>query len=200
MTNLQQAQQLLLKLTGPSCIVSRIKPVSDARPSNFLTLHSLAGKVIYQVYGWSNFKGEDMLQNVREALQKLQQRAVSKKEVLDHYYAIREHKNELGSLGLFSHGQDLLNRYEKSLDQGYDFEDCLQHATWLLKNVRVPQWKFPYSNIVLIQPELLYVPSNKNALDFFKAFTSWAPQYHAYSLENDALRPFPQSQLCKFAG
>ncbi|WP_139990635.1 hypothetical protein, partial [Paenibacillus paridis] len=88
MTDLQQAQQLIRNLNGPSCIVSRVKPVYDARPSNFLTLHSLAGKVIYQVYGWSNFKGEDMIQNIREALQKLQQHPVSKKEVLDHYYAV----------------------------------------------------------------------------------------------------------------
>lgn len=186
------AQSFIENLEGRSCIVSRRHcPKEIVRPDNFFTLHQLVYKVLK--ISTSNFElsGELMFKYVRAALQDTFKVVPSKEKTATYYHSIRNHKNSLSNLRDLPKGLEVLNRYQKSIAEGMDWEDSMQSATWLLNNSHVTSlYKFQFNNIILVQPQLLLSESNKNALDFFFALSNWMENYtrnRVFTIDNQGV-------------
>ncbi|WP_273836213.1 hypothetical protein [Guptibacillus sedimenti] len=162
------------ELNGLTGYIGRYYP-KTGRPKDFFTLHQLAGKVIYNQYGWGDFKGLQMHQFIEVALKNVFGQQPSRESIIFYCDLIRLHKTKTISAEEFPNGKEVLKHYEDLLDSNYDFEDILQHASWLLKNMMVTSLnRFRFKNVILLDPDTLNQPNNRNALDFFNCFSEWA--------------------------
>lgn len=177
------------KFRESTCYVGRYYPRKN-RPQDFFTLHQLAGKCLFAQYGWGNFKGLEMCQLIEIALHKVLEETASHETIVFYSDLIRLHKSKALSVNDFPNGKEVLRHYEALLDSNYDFEDALQHASWILKNTSLTQLhRFRFKNIVLLEPENLDRPNNRNALEFFNSFSTWA--------SSKGVRVFIQKSNCQ---
>ena len=138
------------EVKGLTGYIGRCYPRKN-RPQDFFTLHQLAGKVMYNRYGWGNFKGLEMHQLIEGALINVLGKQPSQESIIFYCDLIRLHKTNTISVEEFPNGKEVLKYYEELLNSNYDFEDTLQHASWLLKNTIVtPLNRFRFKNIILL--------------------------------------------------
>lgn len=179
MKSIYYAQKLIDSLEGRSCMISRINCAEEIeRPDNYFTLHQVVYKVLKKSDSGFELSGELMFKFVRLALQEVFKEFPSKEDVLRYYHLIRGHKNSLQELKNLPKGSEVLSHYQRSIAEGMDWEDSLQSASWLLKNGYITSlYQFKFNNIILVQPQLLLQPRNKNSLAFFLALSTWMEDY-----------------------
>jgi hypothetical protein len=179
MDSIYYAQNFINKLRGTSCLISRRKLSQEVVCKYpFFTLHQIVNRVLRKNFNQGDYfdllGGFEMYDNVRKALLKILGRDPSKIEVEFALKQIRDHKNSYKDMGTTGHGLKLFNYYQSASRNNMDWEESLQMATRLLKEKRVKNLhNFHYDNIVLVQPELLNKPGNRNALAFFLELCKW---------------------------
>lgn len=173
-------------LPGKSCFISRVKHNIEQPSAEFpfFTLHSIVGKIIKKgeksSFYTSKFSGEDTFNNVKKAVKSVTDSTLY---VHDTYYKIRAHKNKSFDIRTEDQGAQYLYQYQSHLEDGIDWDDSMQTATWMLKNSPISSLNnFPYQNIILIQPELLGQARNHNAKEFFKTWCEWIEDYTNWNI------------------
>lgn len=196
MQSIYYAQNFAKYINGSTCLVSRRKQnpnVVNEYP--FYTLHQIADRVLRKTsnpnYYVNRYKGEEMYKNVKYALHKTLGRIPTESEVKNACYQIRGHKNCSMNMNTVENGNQILSHYLSATGDGLDWEESLQIAAWYLnKDIVLTMHKFYFQNIILVQPELLELPSNKNAFNLFMAWCRWLEKYtnsNVYIINNQGV-------------
>jgi|GEM_PF-4182594 len=173
------AQRLTEQLKQPSVILSRKHPPQDVpKPSNFMTFHALIARIIrsYEKEMQSSkidLLGGHMYHWVEQALQEIFDRRPTIDEIKTYYSNWRLYKNGSSVSQQLPFWGEFIERYS-SFQEGLDWESSFHMAIHLLNNDYVSYFdKFYYQNLILVQPELLDYPWNRNAKAFFLSLCSW---------------------------
>ena len=172
-------------LRGKSCFVSRVKHnVQESAGYPLFSLHQIVGKIIKKGetggYYTNKFAGESTYTNVENAVMSV---TGSTLHTTDTYYQIRAHKNKSFDIRNAHQGSQFLTHYQNHLQDGLDWDDSMQTATWMLEHSPVSSLNnFSYQNIILVQPELLGQSRNRNAKEFFITWCNWIENYTRWNV------------------
>lgn len=183
-------------LQGRTCFVSRVKKNTNlCAEYPLFTLHQIVYKVLKkspaETYYTNRLAGEFTFSNVENALITVNHSHPDPTKIKKVYYQIRSHKNQITDIQKTIEYKKYLQKYQEFLGDQMDWDDSMQTATWMLNQGNVSSlYKFPYDNIVLVQPELLNLPTNKNAKDFFLSWCEWISNYtkwNVYSIDKNGI-------------
>lgn len=187
-------------LQGNTCFVSRTKNnIEQNSHIPLFTLHSIVGKIIKSGetnrYYSSRFRGGSTFLNVKSAIQETTGHTYATREV---YYHLRHHKNRCVDMKWVPNGELYLQKYQDLLNDGLDWEDSVETANWMLKQSPVSSLdRFPYSNIILVLPDVLNQDRNKTTRKFFNSWCEWIENYtnwNVYIVSRDHLRIYKLNQ------
>lgn len=174
-------------LQGKTCFVSRVRKGINPIPGiPLFTLHQIVFKILKSGERGQHFTphlhGPESKFILQKALQE-NGNLPNQLTVNEMDYRIRSHKNKAIDMNSDFTDAKYLSLYQQYLNNSLDWEDSLQLATWLIQNDDVRTlYKFSFQNIILVKPELLAQQNNRNAREFFEAWSEWITNYTRWNI------------------